>query len=138
MRQLAPTGLIARVFRPWGQPGRLAETTIGEVNRLTVLACVAVATTTCAGPPEPQRSGGPATAQFVFLTRAGCETTPTLRRNLDAALKALSLPVDYQVVDVALLPATDARRGYPTPTVLYANRDLLGFPEPTPPFPAPT
>ena len=83
-------------------------------------------------------SGGPATGKLVFLTRAGCETTPVLRQNLDAALKALNLPLDYRVVDFAALPATDARRGYPTPTVLYANRDLFGFPEPTPPLPAPT
>jgi hypothetical protein len=74
----------------------------------------------------------------VFVTREGCENTPALRRNLDAALTALNLPLDYQVVDFAALPATDARRGYPTPTLLYANRDLFGFPEPAPPFPAPT
>jgi hypothetical protein len=67
----------------------------------------------------------------------GCETTPALRRNLDTALKALGLPPDYQVVNVAVLPETDVRRGYATPTLLYANRDLFGFPEPTPPFPGP-
>jgi hypothetical protein len=74
----------------------------------------------------------------VFLTREGCDTTPTLRRNLDTALQAMSLPLDYQVVNVAVLPATDARRGYPTPTLLYANRDLFDFPAPTAPLPAPT
>ena len=116
---------------------RLDESTIGAVKRLTLLACLAVATTACAGAPEPPQSREPATAQLVFLSREGCETTPSLRRNLDTALKALDLPLDYQVVDFASLPATDARRAYPTPTVLYANRDLFGFPEPTPPFPAP-
>lgn len=50
----------------------------------------------------------------------------------------MGLPLTYQVLDLASLPASDSRLGYPTPTLLYANRDLFGMPEPTPPFPEPT
>jgi hypothetical protein len=59
--------------------------------------------------------------QLVFLTRDVCVNTATMRTNLDAALKALNLPADYQVLDIDTVPATDPRGGYPTPTMLYAN-----------------
>jgi hypothetical protein len=59
-----------------------------------------------------------------------------MRHNLDQALAALGTPTTYQVLDLASLDDTDVRRGYPTPTVLYAGRDLFGMPEPTPPLPA--
>jgi len=36
------------------------------------------------------------------------------------------------------LPADDIRRGYPTPTLLFANRDVFGLAVPTPPLPQPT
>jgi hypothetical protein len=42
------------------------------------------------------------------------------------------------VIDLASLPATDPRRAYPTPTLLYAKRDIFGMPEPQPPYPDPT
>ena len=74
---------------------------------------------------------------LVFLTREGCANTGRMRANLDGALKAMGLPTDYQVIDLATLPGGDARRGYPTPTVLYADRDLFGLPKPTPPLPEP-
>lgn len=86
----------------------------------------------CAAEPGANRSGG-----LVFLTREGCVNTDRLRTNLDAALKAMGLQTDYAVIDLATLPEGDVRRGYPTPTVLYANRDLFGWPEPIPPLPEP-
>ena len=58
--------------------------------------------------------------------------------NLETALRALNWPADYQLVDQGTLPSTDARTGYPTPTLLYANHDLFGMPEPERPFPEPT
>ena len=76
--------------------------------------------------------------ELVFLTREGCDNTPTLRANLDEALRALGRPADYAVVDLESLARTDPRTGYPTPTLLYTNRDLFGMPEPVPPFPEPT
>jgi hypothetical protein len=78
-----------------------------------------------------------ATKDLTFLTRGGCVNTPTLRANLDQALKANGLDTDYQFIDLDSLPRTDLRTGYPTPTVLYANRDLFDMAAPTPPFPEP-
>jgi hypothetical protein len=75
---------------------------------------------------------------LVFVTRDGCEHTPDMLINVNDALRALGLPLDYQIVNLGTLPQTDPRSGYPTPTVLYHNRDLFGMPEPTPPFPEPS
>ena len=90
----------------------------------------------CAGAPSSTGQAG--TAGLVFLTRDGCANTARLRANLDDALRALGRPTDYAVIDLDSLPDSDLRRGYPTPTVLYANRDLFGMPEPTPPVPGAT
>ena len=78
------------------------------------------------------------TKDLVFLTRGGCVNTTTMRANLDQALKAKGLPTDYQFIDLDSLQPTDPRTGYPTPTLLYANRDLFDMAAPTPQFPAPT
>ena len=78
------------------------------------------------------------TKDLVFLTRGDCVNTATMRANLDEALKAKGLPTDYQFIDLDSLQPTDSRTGYPTPTILYADRDLFGMAAPTPPFPAPT
>jgi hypothetical protein len=75
--------------------------------------------------------------ELVFITRGACVNTPPLKANLDAALQALRVPADYEVVDLDLVPQSDVRAGYPTPTLLYRNRDLFGMPEPVPPFPEP-
>ena len=75
---------------------------------------------------------------LVFLTRDGCMTSDVVRAHLDDALRSLGRPAAYTVIDLATLPKTDARTGYPTPTILYLNHDLLGSPAPTPPFPEPT
>lgn len=74
----------------------------------------------------------------MFLTREGCSNTGAMRARLDEALSRIGLAPDYQVFDVQSLPDTDLRRGYPTPTLLYRNRDVFGMPEPQPPLPAPT
>ena len=76
--------------------------------------------------------------ELVFLTRGECVNTPTMQANLDSALRSLGLPADYQFVDLGTLAASDVRAGYPTPTLLYKNRDMFGMAEPTPPFPEPT
>jgi len=75
---------------------------------------------------------------LIFLTREGCAVSDQLRTNLDAALRTLKTPVSYQVIDQATLASTDPRAAYPTPTLLYAGRDLFGLAEPVPPFPEPT
>lgn len=75
---------------------------------------------------------------LVFLTREGCANTALLRASLDDALRAMHLPVDYQVIDLATLPATDVRSGYPTPALLYRGRDVFGLAVPLPPYGVPT
>jgi hypothetical protein len=73
-----------------------------------------------------------------FLTRSGCVQTKSMRVRTEAAIKELALPNPYTVVDLDALPATDARRGYPTPTVLIGGVDLFDMPAPVPPVPDPT
>jgi hypothetical protein len=84
----------------------------------------------------PQMPSDP--IQVIFLTRDGCANTPVLRANLESAAESFDSTVEYEVIDQGTLPATDAHTGYPTPTILYKNRDLFGLPEPVPPFPAPS
>src|SRR5215208_6675283 len=69
-------------------------------------------------------------ADLVFLTRDGCVNTPDMVNNLDDALKALGWRNDYQYIDIGKLPRTDARTGYPTPTVLWKGKDIFGMPVP--------
>ncbi len=96
----------------------------------------------CDRAPRPSQTATPRPTtmknDLVFVTRDGCVNTPDMLINLDDALRALGLALDYQVVNLGTLPPTDPRSGYPTPTVLYRNRDLFGMPEPTPPFPEPS
>jgi hypothetical protein len=75
---------------------------------------------------------------LVFLTRDGCVNTPDMVNNLDDALKSLGWPTDYQYIDIGKLPKTDARTGYPTPTLLWKGKDVFRMPVPTPPFPEPS
>src|SRR5437868_3118914 len=75
---------------------------------------------------------------LVFVTRDGCVNTPDMVNNLDDALKVLGWPTDYQYIDIGKLPTTDARTGYPTPTVLWKGRDIFGMPVPTPPYNVPS
>jgi hypothetical protein len=85
----------------------------------------------CAGRP-------PSTEGLVLLTRDGCVNTETLRANLDEALASFPQPPTYEVIDLDAVAASDVRRGYPTPTLLYASRDVFGMPAPQPPLPEPT
>jgi len=108
--------------------------------RIGIVVLLGVAVAGCASPSgtRPAPSGDAHSNNLVLLTREGCVNTGILRANLDQALKSLGPPSDYQVVDLAMLPDSDLRRGDPTPTLLYANRDVFGMPEPRPPLPEPT
>ena len=75
---------------------------------------------------------------LVFLTRDGCVNTPDMVNNLDAALATLKLPKDFQFINIGTLAATDARTGYPTPTVLWKGKDIFGMPAPKPPYDVPS
>lgn len=83
-------------------------------------------------------STAPAMKPLEFLTREGCVQTTTMRGRLDEAIKAIGQPMPYAVVDLDTLPATDTRKGYPTPTILRGGKDLFDMPAPTPPYPEPT
>ena len=89
--------------------------------------------------PDANRNGATAvsSSRIVFLTREGCVNTPVMRRRLDAALKSLDPAGSYDMIDQGTLPYADARRGYPTPTILMDGADLFELPKPTPPFPSP-
>ena len=94
----------------------------------------------CAAPPDsqPARAVDDSPTTLVLLTRGGCPNTATMRDNLEGALRSLAWPSNYEVVDLDTLPEGDARRGYPTPTLLFGRRDVFDLPEPEPPFPKPT
>jgi hypothetical protein len=81
---------------------------------------------------------GLAMDELVLLTRYGCANTAILRRNVDLALRSMGLEVNYRVVDLDAVSEADGRRGYPTPALVYANRDVFGMAQPQPPFPNPT
>ena len=106
--------------------------------RVVVLVLCAVASA-CSPPQLSSGEGGRlSVADLVFLTRDGCANTPIMRANVDGALRSLGLQPSYQVVDLAQLPEADARRGYPTPTLLYQGKDVFGMEQPVPPYPDPT
>ena len=79
---------------------------------------------------------GPRT--LAILTRGGCVNTDQMRANVDDALKTLAKPISYVMIDLDTLPRTDPRSGYPTPTLLYEDRDVFGMAVPQPPYPEPT
>ena len=108
-------------------------------GRRTILVLVALMYA-CGSPATSKHAPptGPQASQLVFLTREGCAATARMRTNVDEALKSLGVATSYQVVDLDGLPASDVRRGYPTPTLLYGNRDVFGLPAPKPPLPDPT
>jgi hypothetical protein len=85
---------------------------------------------------DGRASPSPEPNPLVFLTRGGCANTTVMRRNLDEAVKSFAFT--YEVVDQDTLAAADLRRGYPTPTLLYLNRDVFGMSAPKPPLPDPT
>lgn len=109
------------------------------LKRGIVLGVLAIAWG-CGGPSGvASRTLSDANAKkLVFLTRGGCVNTATMRANLDDAMRAFGSAASYEVLDLDTLSETDARRGYPTPTLLYENRDVFGLLEPQPPFPDPT
>ena len=78
------------------------------------------------------------TNQVEFLTRSGCVQTETMRARLDQAIAASGKALSYATIDLDTLPATDIRKGYPTPTILVDAVDLFDMPAPAPPLPEPT
>ena len=106
---------------------------ISASTRLASVVCVSLCWCACEGGPT-----GGAPPELVLLTRDACVLTDVMRTNLDAALKNAKASSTYRLVDLASLKPNDPRIGYPTPTVLFADRDLFGMAQPRPPFPEPT
>jgi hypothetical protein len=99
--------------------------------RLALLPMLVNVLASCAAAP-------PAMKPIEFLTREGCVQTTTMRGRLDEAIRGMANGLTYTVIDLDTLPATDARKGHPTPSVLYGGVDLFGMAEPKPPYPEPT
>lgn len=134
---------LAAVYRPgsiWSE--RIPPATVfnGPVVDVTDAIADALGSAGSGGRSDSTASPSeePSTKRLVFLTRGGCANTTVLRRNLDEALKSLGLTRSYEVVDQGTLPEADVRRGYPTPTLLYEDRDVFGMSVPKPPLPDPT
>lgn len=98
--------------------------------RLVSLLTAAIVMTGTAQEPRSMKD-------LTFLTRDGCVNTPDLVVNLDDALRAFGLANDYQYINIATLPSTDVRTGYPTPTILYKGKDIFGMAAPKPPYDTP-
>jgi hypothetical protein len=75
---------------------------------------------------------------LTLLTCRDCANGEVLRLHLGDALDVLGWRPMYAIVDVAALPPTDPRRGYPRPTVLWNGRDLFGLAEAPAPYQPPT
>lgn len=72
----------------------------------------------------------PHTPTIELLGFRGCPNTPMLRANLSAALASLGGGWTFTEIDQERLDQADARRGYPTPTILINGHDLYGLPAP--------
>jgi hypothetical protein len=77
-------------------------------------------------------------SDLIFLTRDGCACEPRLVILLDSVLTALGWPLDYRFVEISTLSVSDARTGYPMPTILWKGNDIFGMPTPVPPYAAPS
>ena len=113
-------------------------------NRLNLLAAAspilalgAIVTGCTMGIDSSEKPAVPArTASVEFLTRSGCANTPVLRARLQAVMQECGWA--FREVDLGILPDTDQRRGYGTPTILVGGTDLFGARTPKPPYAAPS
>ncbi len=77
--------------------------------------------------------GGRQALNIELLGFPECPNTPTMRANLRAALETVGGGLMFSDVNQEVLPASDIRRGWPTPTVLVNGSDLFGMPTPSAP-----
>lgn len=78
--------------------------------------------------------GSPQAMNIELLGFPNCPNTPAMRENLRAALEAIGGGLTFQDVNQEVLPETDIRRGWPTPTVLVNGADLFGTAPPSAPL----
>jgi hypothetical protein len=74
---------------------------------------------------------------LALLARDNCPCVPDIVDNLGRALAMLGWAADYARVNIGTLEQTDARKGYPSPTLLWHGHDLFGMPLPTLPHAEP-
>lgn len=77
--------------------------------------------------------GGTHLMKIEFLGFPGCPNTPTLRVHLQEALDSVDGDVTFTDVNQEALPESDARRGWPAPTILVNGEDLFGMQPPSSP-----
>jgi hypothetical protein len=124
---------------------------MGPMTRLATMFALAVSLAGCASHQpaacsypgvdslEPTKAAFNANADtpralsIELLGFQECPNTPTMRANLRAALETVGKEVTFSEVDQDALPASDIRRGWPTPTVLVNGQDLFGMPPPSVP-----
>lgn len=75
-------------------------------------------------------SSAMATPRIELLGFRGCPHTPTIRKNLEAALASLGGQAKITDVNLETLTEKDARRGWGAPTILVDGRDLMGLTHP--------
>jgi len=88
----------------------------------------------CAGTRGSAEKDAPMSAaqpRIELLGFPDCPNTPTMRDNLAAALASIGKGWTFKDTNQEKLPEGDARRGWPTPTVLVNGRDLFGMPAPS-------
>lgn len=96
-----------------------------------LLATTLITLAGCSTQPSAAEHAG-APMKIEVLGFADCPNTPEfLARVRAAARRVEGAQVVY--VDQEALPASDLRRGYPTPTALVNGDDLFGLPRPTAP-----
>jgi hypothetical protein len=76
---------------------------------------------------------GPPAMRIELLGFLSCPNTPAMRENLRAALALIGRGSTFADVNQEGLPASDLRRGWPTPTVLIDGADLFGMTPPSAP-----
>ena len=77
-------------------------------------------------------------SRLILLRCRDCVNSVTMHRNLQAALHALDLPCQYEVIDVDVLPENDPWASYPAPTMLWEGADLFGLSTAELPYPGPS
>lgn len=80
---------------------------------------------------EPPSSSMGSPTRIELLGFPDCPHTPAMRANLRSALASVDNNLVFVEVNQEALPEDDARRGWPSPTVLVNGRELFDMPAST-------
>jgi hypothetical protein len=101
-----------------------------------LLVSLVLLMTACATPPAARMgSVGPGIGdmEVQLVGYPDCPNMPAMRRSLRGALAELGGGLMFREVDQNALEAEDARRCWPSPTVLVNGQDLFGMDRPSGP-----